>query len=93
MTLITKAPDTKKLSSRNYHQPGQLIGIFEELESDVEFPVYLSKFPHFLDFLENGNTKFFETENEYTVLFYYKPIGGFYDRVIGVGTGFFNQNR
>ncbi|CAM1367635.1 type IX secretion system plug protein [Tenacibaculum xiamenense] len=36
---------------------------------------------------------FFETENEYTALIYYRPIGGFYDRVIGVGYGFFNQNR
>ena len=36
---------------------------------------------------------FFETENEYTVLVYYKPFGSLYDRVIGIGTGFFNQNR
>ncbi|WP_298767107.1 DUF5103 domain-containing protein [uncultured Polaribacter sp.] len=36
---------------------------------------------------------FFETENEYTVIAYYKPFGSLYDRVIGVGTGFFNQNR
>ena len=36
---------------------------------------------------------FFETENEYTVIVYYKPFGEIYDRVIGVGTGFFNQNR
>jgi len=36
---------------------------------------------------------FFETENEYTVIAYYKPLGGFYDRVIGVGTATFNLNR
>jgi len=36
---------------------------------------------------------FFETENEYTVIVYYKPFGEIYDRVIGVGNGFFNQNR
>jgi hypothetical protein len=39
----------------------------------------------------NGN--FFETENEYTVITYFKPFGGLYDRVIGIGTGFFNQDR
>lgn len=36
---------------------------------------------------------FFETENEYTVIAYYKPLGGFYDRVIGVGTATFNLKR
>ncbi|WP_299012117.1 DUF5103 domain-containing protein [uncultured Polaribacter sp.] len=36
---------------------------------------------------------FFETENEYTVIAYYKPFGSLFDRVIGVGTGFFDQNR
>ncbi|CAM1351514.1 type IX secretion system plug protein [Tenacibaculum crassostreae] len=36
---------------------------------------------------------FFETENEYTVIVYYKPFGEIYDRVIGVGNGYFNQNR
>lgn len=36
---------------------------------------------------------FFETENEYTAIIYYRPFGGFYDRVIGIGNGFFNQNR
>ncbi|WP_228454811.1 DUF5103 domain-containing protein [Polaribacter haliotis] len=39
------------------------------------------------------NGTFFETENVYNVLVYYKPFGSLYDRVIGVGTGFFNQNR
>jgi hypothetical protein len=39
------------------------------------------------------NGTFFETENQYTVLTYYKPFGGLYDRVIGVGTGYFNQDR
>lgn len=39
------------------------------------------------------NGSFFETENEYTVIVYYKAFGGLYDRVIGVGNGFFNQNR
>ena len=36
---------------------------------------------------------FFQTENEYTVIAYYKPFGSLYDRVIAVGTGIFNQNR
>ncbi|WP_299666296.1 DUF5103 domain-containing protein [uncultured Polaribacter sp.] len=39
------------------------------------------------------NGTFFETENEYTVIVYYKPFGSLYDRVIGIGNGFFNQNR
>jgi hypothetical protein len=39
------------------------------------------------------NGTFFETENEYTVLIYFKPTGSLYDRVIGVGKGYFNQNR
>ncbi|WP_299156865.1 DUF5103 domain-containing protein [uncultured Tenacibaculum sp.] len=36
---------------------------------------------------------FYQTENEYTVVVYYKPFGETYDRVIGVGMGYFNQNR
>lgn len=36
---------------------------------------------------------FFETENEYTVIVYYRPFGGQYDRVIGIGNGFFSQSR
>ena len=36
---------------------------------------------------------FYETENEYTVIVYYRPFGSIYDRVIGVGNGFFDQNR
>jgi hypothetical protein len=39
------------------------------------------------------NGSFFETENEYTVIVYFKPAGGLYDQVIGVGLGYFNQNR
>jgi hypothetical protein len=39
------------------------------------------------------NGTFFETENEYTVLVYFKPVGGLYDKVIGVGQGYFDQNR
>ena len=39
------------------------------------------------------NGSFFETENEYTVLVYFKPFGSFFERVVGVGTGFFDQNR
>jgi hypothetical protein len=38
------------------------------------------------------NGTFYETENEYTVIVYYKPFGSFYERVIGIGTGYFNQN-
>ncbi|WP_408037298.1 type IX secretion system plug protein [Tenacibaculum amylolyticum] len=36
---------------------------------------------------------FFQTENEYTVIVYYKPFGALFYRAIGVGNGFFNQNR
>jgi hypothetical protein len=39
------------------------------------------------------NGTFFQTENEYTVITYFKPFGGLYDRVIGIGIGFFNQDR
>lgn len=39
------------------------------------------------------NGTFFQTENQYTVIVYYKPFGGLYDRVIGIGAGFYNQNR
>lgn len=39
------------------------------------------------------NGSFYQTENEYTAIIYYKPFGGIYDRVIGVGNGYFNQNR
>mgnify|MGYP001474873565 FL=1 len=39
------------------------------------------------------NGSFFETENEYTAIIYFKPFGSLYDRVIGVGSGYFNQNR
>jgi len=51
-----------------------------------------------LDANGNVNTNdilgtFYETENEYTVIVYYKPFGSFYERVIGIGTGYFNQNR
>jgi len=36
---------------------------------------------------------FYETENEYTVIVYLHPFGSTYDRVIGIGNGFFDQNR
>lgn len=39
------------------------------------------------------NGSFFQTENQYTVITYFKPFGSLYDRVIGVGTAFFDQNR
>lgn len=39
------------------------------------------------------NGTFFETENQYTVITYFKPFGSLYDRVIGIGTASFNQNR
>ncbi len=39
------------------------------------------------------NGSFFETENEYTVIVYHKPFGEIYYRVVGLGNGFFNQNR
>tara|TARA_R110001592_G_scaffold72291_2_gene220773 strand:+ start:753 stop:1967 length:1215 start_codon:yes stop_codon:yes gene_type:complete len=39
------------------------------------------------------NGTYFQTENEYKVLVYYKPFGGLYDRVVGVGAGYYNQSR
>jgi hypothetical protein len=39
------------------------------------------------------NGTFFQTENEYTVLVYYKPFGALYDRVVGVGSGYYNQSK
>ena len=36
---------------------------------------------------------FFQTENEYKVLVYYKPFGGLFDRVIAVGSGTFSADR
>ena len=51
-----------------------------------------------IDEQNNVNTRlirgsFFETENEYNVIVYYRPIGGFYDSVIGVGATSFNLDR
>lgn len=43
--------------------------------------------------LRTINGSFYETENQYTVLVYYKSFGDVYERVIGVGTGFLDQNR
>lgn len=39
------------------------------------------------------NGSFFQTENQYTVIVYFKPFGSLYDRVIGMGSLSFNQNR
>lgn len=39
------------------------------------------------------NGTFFQTENQYAVIVYFRPFGSLYDRVIGVGTYNFNQNR
>lgn len=39
------------------------------------------------------NGSFYQTENEYTVLVYYKAFGENYQRVIGVGTGKINQQE
>ena len=36
---------------------------------------------------------FSKTENEYTVIVYYKPLGGLFDRVIGVGSITFEGER
>ena len=43
--------------------------------------------------LREVNGSFHQTENQYTAIVYYKAFGGIYERVIGVGKGFFNQNR
>ncbi len=43
--------------------------------------------------LHEVDGSFHQTENEYTVIVYYKPFGAIYDRVIGVGNGYLNQNR
>ncbi len=39
------------------------------------------------------NGSFHQTENKYTVLVYYKPFGGTYHQVIGIGTGFINPKE
>ena len=39
------------------------------------------------------NGSFYQTENEYTVLVYYKAFGENYQRVIGVGTATINQQE
>ncbi len=39
------------------------------------------------------NGSFFETENTYNVIIYYRPFGALFDRVVGVGLGYFDQNR
>jgi len=36
---------------------------------------------------------FSSTENKYTVIVYYKPFGGLYERVIGVGTSYYKGER
>lgn len=43
--------------------------------------------------LRDINGSFYQTENKYTTLTYYKAFGDVYERVIGVGVGFFDQNR
>ncbi|MBE7651595.1 DUF5103 domain-containing protein [Tenacibaculum finnmarkense] len=43
--------------------------------------------------LNEVSGSFYQTENEYTVIVYYKPFGETYHRVIGLGNGYFNQNR
>jgi hypothetical protein len=42
---------------------------------------------------EDIRGNFSKTENEYTVVVYYKPMGGLYDRVIGVGNVTFEGER
>ena len=42
---------------------------------------------------EDIRGNFSKTENEYTVVVYYKPLGGLYDRVIGVGNVTFEGER
>ncbi|WP_095074489.1 type IX secretion system plug protein [Tenacibaculum jejuense] len=39
------------------------------------------------------NGSFFQTENVYNAIIYYRPFGGLFDRVVGVGLGYFDQNR
>ncbi len=39
------------------------------------------------------NGSFFQTENEYKVLVYFKALGALFDRVVGVGTASFNTDR
>lgn len=43
--------------------------------------------------LKSINGSFFQTENQYTAIVYYKPFGALFHRAIGVGNGFFDQNR
>ncbi len=39
------------------------------------------------------NGSFFQTENVYNAIIYYRPFGALFDRVVGVGLGYFDQNR
>lgn len=39
------------------------------------------------------NGSYFQTENEYKVLVYFKAIGALYDRVVGMGSTTFNSDR
>ena len=75
---------------------------FQEQHPDFDtsrFNSQLKGNTDYLDIISNTinsgeiNGSFYQTENQYTVLFYYKQIGSLYDRVIGVGNGYFNQNR
>ncbi|MDR1525597.1 MAG: DUF5103 domain-containing protein [Tannerella sp.] len=43
--------------------------------------------------LNETEGNFFETENEYTIAVYYRPMGARYDRLIGVKTAGGNQDR
>lgn len=43
--------------------------------------------------LNEINGSFFQTENEYKVLVYYKAIGALYDRVVGIGMSTFSADR
>lgn len=78
-----------------------------KMEYDNDIAAYTCKIPlkqgfyNYTFVTKNNNTpnitqiegSFYQTENEYTVIVYYKPFGEIYHRVIGVGFGYFNQNQ
>jgi hypothetical protein len=54
---------TIEVAGRAYDKES-LVKAFEEFEEDVDFHLMLAKYPLFVDFLENGNTEYFENPDE-----------------------------
>lgn len=57
-------PDTTLQIAGKEYDKHSLIQAFETFEEDIDFHVMLSKYPAFVDFLENGDTAYFENPDE-----------------------------